>query len=150
MRIRDPQDFWAGVMFMAFGAAAIFFARNYAFGSAARMGPGYFPTVLGGLLIALGLITSLRGLALAGPAVSRFNWKPLLWVLGSIVVFAAALQWLGLVVAIFLLIIGSALGGHEFRLREVLILAFCLCVASVGIFVYGLQLQFPLLPGPPR
>lgn len=150
MRIRDPQDFWAGVMFMAFGAAAIFFARNYAFGSAARMGPGYFPTVLGGLLIALGLITSLRGLAFAGPAVSRFNWKPLLWVLGSIVVFAAALQWLGLVVAIFLLIIGSALGGHEFRLREVLILAFCLCVASVGIFVYGLQLQFPLLPGPPR
>ncbi|TRZ57422.1 MAG: tripartite tricarboxylate transporter TctB family protein [Rhodocyclaceae bacterium] len=150
MKIRDPQDFWAGMMFMAFGAAAIFFARNYAFGSAARMGPGYFPSVLGGLLIGLGLITSLRGLAFAGPSISRFNWKPLLWVLGSIVLFAAALQGLGLVIAIFLLIIGSALGGHEFKLKEVLILGLCLTLASVAIFVYGLHLQFPVFPGQPR
>ena len=150
MKIRDPQDFWAGMMFMAFGAAAIFFARNYAFGSAARMGPGYFPTVLGGLLILLGLVTSLRGLAFAGPAINRFNWKPLLWVLGSILVFAAALQSLGLVIAIFLLITGAALGGHEFRLKEVLILALCLSLASVAIFVYGLHLQFPIFPGQPR
>jgi len=149
MKVRDPQDFWAGMMFMAFGAAAIFFARNYAFGSAARMGPGYFPTVLGGLLMVLGVIVSLRGLAFAGPAVSRFNWKPLLWVLGSIAVFAAALQGLGLVIAIFLLIIGSALGGNEFKLKDVLILALCLTIGSVAIFIYGLQLQFPLFPGQP-
>ena len=147
MKIRDPQDFWAGMMFMAFGAAAIVFARNYAFGSAARMGPGYFPSVLGGILIVLGLITLLRGLAFAGPAIGRFNWKPLLLVSGSIVLFGAALQGLGLVIAIFLLIIISALGGQEFKLKEVLILALCLTLASVAIFVYGLQLQFPMFPG---
>jgi len=147
MKIRDPQDFWAGMMFMAFGAAAIFFARNYAFGSAARMGPGYFPSVLGGILVALGLITALRGLAFAGPAIGRFNWRPLLLVSGSIVLFGAALQGLGLVIAIFLLIIGSALGGHEFKLKEVLILALCLTVGSVAIFIYGLQLQIPMFPG---
>jgi hypothetical protein len=149
MKIRDPQDFWAGMMFMAFGVAAIFFARSYAFGTSAKMGPGYFPTVLGGILIALGLITSLRGLAFAGPAVSRFNWKPLLLVLGSICLFAAALQSLGLVIAIFALIIVSALGGHEFKLKEVLILALCLTIGSVAIFIYGLQLQFPMFPGQP-
>ena len=149
MKIRDPQDFWAGMMFMGFGEAAIFFARSYAFGTSAKMGPGYFPTVLGGILIALGLITSLRGLAFAGPAVNRFNWKPLLFVLGSIVFFAAALQGLGLVIAIFLLIIVSALGGHEFNFREVLILSICLTLGSVLIFIYGLQLQFPMFPGQP-
>ena len=150
MKIRDPQDFWAGMMFVAFGAAAMFFARNYAFGTSAKMGPGYFPTALGGILIALGLITALRGLAFAGPAVGRFNWKPLLFVLGSIVLFAAALQGLGLVIAIFVLIIVSALGGHEFKFREVLILAFCLTLGCVAIFIYGLQLQFPVFPGQPR
>ncbi len=146
MKIRDPQDFWAGVMFIAFGGAAIFFARSYAFGSAAKMGPGYFPSVLGGILIALGLITSMRGLVFAGQPVGRFNWKPLLYVLGSIMLFAFALQSLGLVVAIFALIVVSALGGHEFKLKEVLGLALILAVGSVAIFNYGLQLQFPIWP----
>ncbi len=146
MKIRDPQDFWAGVMFIVFGGAAIFFARSYAFGSAAKMGPGYFPSVLGGILIALGLFTSLRGLVFAGQPVGRFNWKPLLYVLGSIMLFAFALQSLGLVVAIFALIVVSALGGHEFKLKEVLALALILAVGSVAIFNYGLQLQFPIWP----
>lgn len=145
-KIRDPQDFWAGLMFIAFGGAAIFFARNYAFGSSAKMGPGYFPTVLGGILIALGLITTLRGMVFAGQAVGRFNWKPLLYVLGSIMLFAFALQGLGLVVAIFALIVVSAMGGHEFKLKEVLSLAVILTVGSVVIFIYGLQLQFPVWP----
>lgn len=134
-------------MFVAFGAAAIFLARGYAFGMAARMGPGYFPTVLGGLLVVLGLIVALRGLALDGPPIAPFNWRPLLLVLGSIVLFAAALHALGLVVAIFLLVVVAALGGHEFRLTEVLVLAACLSLGSVLIFIYGLQLQLPMFPG---
>lgn len=146
MKIRDPQDFWAGLMFVALGSAFIWLARNYAYGSAAKMGPGYFPTMLGGILIALGLITLLRGLAFHGEAVGRFNWKPVLLVLGSLVLFGLTLQWLGLVVAIFALIIISSLGGHEFKLKEVLILAVMLTVGSVAIFNYGLQLQFPIWP----
>ncbi len=146
MKIRDPQDFWAGMMFVAFGAAAIIFARHHAFGSAARMGPGYFPSVLGGILIALGLLTALRGLVFVGRPVGRFNWKPLLYVLGSIMLFAFALQSLGLVAAIFALIIVSALGGHEFKLKEALVLAFILTAGSVAIFIYGLQLQFRVWP----
>ena len=146
MKIRDPQDFWAGLMFMGSGGAAMFFARNYAYGSAEKMGPGYFPTVLGGILIALGLIIALRALVFAGLAVGRFHWKPLLLVLGSILLFAFTLQTLGLIVAIFALIIVAALGGHEFKLQEVLLLSSFLCLGSVAIFIYGLQLQFQVWP----
>jgi len=146
MKVRDPQDFWAGLMFMVLGSAFMWLAQNYAYGSAAKMGPGYFPTMLGGLLVALGLITLLRGLVFDGQAISRFNWKPLMLVMGSVVVFGIALPWLGLVVAIFAMVIISALGGHEFKLKEVLILAVLLTIGSVAVFNYGLQLQFPIWP----
>ena len=146
MKIRDPQDFWAGLMFVVLGAAFMWFARSYDYGSAAKMGPGYFPTMLGGILAVLGAITLLRGLAFKGESVGRFNWKPLLLVLGSLVLFGIALQWLGLVIAIFALIIVSSLGGHEFKLKEVLMLSLLMTVGSVAVFNYGLQLQFPIWP----
>lgn len=146
MKIRDPQDFWAGLMFMVLGSAFMWLARNYAYGSAAKMGPGYFPTMLGGILVALGLITFVRGLVFNGEAVGRFSWKPVLLILGGLILFGISLQRLGLVVAIFALIIISALGGHEFKLKEVLILAVSLTIGSVAIFIYGLQLQFPIWP----
>ena len=146
MKIRDPQDFWAGLMFMVLGAGFIWFARGYDYGSAAKMGPGYFPTMLGGILGTLGSITFFRSLVLKGEAVGQFNWKPVMYVLGSLILFGATLQWLGLVVAIFALIILSSMGGHEFKLKEALMLAFGLTVGSVAIFIYGLQLQFPIWP----
>lgn len=146
MKIRAPQDFCAGLMFVAIGCAAIMLSRDYTLGSSARMGPGYFPTVLGGILIALGLFTGLRSLAFDGARVGRFNWKPLLFVLGGLALFGQALQNLGLAVAIFALIIVSALGGHEFKLKQVLLLAAILEIGSIVVFNYGLQLQFPVWP----
>lgn len=146
MRIRSPQDFWAGLMFVAFGGAAIYFSRTYPFGTAANMGPGYFPTALGGILIVLGLITLTRGLSIEGAAVGRFNWKPAMFALGSVALFGATMEWLGLAVAIFALTIFSALGSHEFRLKEVIVLAAFLATGSVAIFVYGLELPFPIWP----
>lgn len=144
--VRHPKDFWAGVLFLLLGGAAMWLARGYMFGSAARMGPGYFPTVLGGLLSFLGLILAGRGLVVDGRAVMRFHWRPLLLILGSVILFGWGLPHFGLVLSIFVLVIVSAFAGHDFRPREVALLAVVLGAGSVAVFVFGLKLQFPVWP----
>ena len=146
IKIRGPKDFWAGLMFTAFGGTAIWMAQAYPLGRAARMGPGYFPTLIGGLLVAFGLFIALRGLAVDGHHLDSFHFKPLLMVLASVVLFGFALQYLGLFVAIVTLVVVASLGGHEFRLREALILAAILAAGSVAIFSYGLKLQIQIWP----
>lgn len=146
LRIRNPKDFWAGLMFIAFGGAGVWMAYSFPFGSAARMGPAYFPTLIGGLLTIFGLYIALRGVVLGGHRMDRFNFKPLVMVLASVALFGFALQHVGLVSAIFAIIIFASLGGHEFRMREVLILATILAVGAVAVFVYGLKLQIQVWP----
>jgi hypothetical protein len=144
--IRNPKDFWAGVLFIAFGLAAVIIARDYAMGTAGRMGPGYFPRGLGVLMIALGLILSLRALKLRGTPLQFGSFKPLLIVLGSVVVFAMAAPKLGLIVATILLIVLSSMASHEFRLKEAVISSLALAVFTLAAFVYGLKLQLPTWP----
>jgi hypothetical protein len=91
--IKSPKDFWAGVLYIAFGVAAIVIALNYPIGSAGRMGPGYFPRALGIILIALGLILSLRALRLQGTAPTFGYYKPILVIIGSVVAFGVAAPW---------------------------------------------------------
>jgi len=146
LKIRGPKDFWAGIMFATFGGAGTWMAQSFPFGSTARMGPAYFPTLIGGLLLVLGLFIAFRGLVIKGHAVGRFHVKPLVLVLTSVVLFGLILQHLGLVSAIFILIVFASLGGYEFRMREVLILATILTAGLVIVFVYGLKLQIQLWP----
>lgn len=146
VKIRSPKDFWAGSMFVAFGGAGVWMAQAFPFGSAARMGPAYFPTVIGGLLLVLGLFIALRGLVVNGHGLGRFHFRPLFMVLASIALFGIALQHLGLIAAIFILIVCASLGGHEFRMREVLISATILAVGAVAVFIYGLKLQIKIWP----
>ena len=147
MTIKAPKDFWAGLMFLAFGIGFAWAAQSYQMGTSVRMGPAYFPTALGGLLAVLGLVVFLRSFIVSGEKVGAFFLKPLLLVLGGVVIFALLLRPLGLVAAILALIVVSALGGSEFRLKEVLILSGCLMVFSLLIFVKGLGLPFQLCPG---
>ena len=111
IRIRSFKDFFAGLMFVAFGGAAVWMAQAYPFGSAARMGPAYFPTLVGGLLIILGAFVVVRGLAVHGQKPGSFHFRPLILVLASIVLFGFALEHLGLMIAIFTLVVFSSLGG---------------------------------------
>src|SRR5512134_1610134 len=101
MQIKDAKDFWSGVMFAVFGLLFVAFARQYAMGTAARMGPAYFPTVLGGLLLLLGVVIAIRGLTARTKdgTVDRFHFKPLLLVLGAVVAFGLLLRPGGLLVA---------------------------------------------------
>jgi hypothetical protein len=145
-KIKSPRDFWAGLMFIFFGLFFLIGAAHYRLGSAGRMGPGYFPSMLGGVLAVIGGIVLFRSLAAKGPKVAAIPLRLLFLITLSLLGFGYLLQPIGLVLALALLIVLSAWAGHEFRLREVLLLSFVLIVLSVVVFVKGLGLPFPLWP----
>ena len=144
--IRHPKDFLAGLLFIAFGVAAIVIGSSYTLGTAARMGPGYFPRILGGLLVVLGLAIALRGLRLNGPPLPRWHWKPIVIVLGSVALFGMILNYLGMVISTVFLIVAASSASHEFRFREALIAGIALAILAVVVFVLGLKLLLPIWP----
>jgi hypothetical protein len=145
--IRHPKDFYAGLVFIAFGIAALVIGSNYNLGTAARMGPGYFPRILGILLILLGAALSLRALRVQGSPIAAWKWRPTLVVLGSVVIFGLIVTTVGLVLSTILLIVMASAASHEFRPREAAISAVILAAVCVGIFVIGLKLQIGIWPG---
>lgn len=144
--IKHPKDFWAGILYITFGATAIAIALNYPAGTAGRMGPGYFPRGLGAILIGIGLFLALRSLRLQGTPLSFPSFKPLAVIIGSVVVFGVAAPPLGLVVATILLVIVSSAASDEFRWKEAVISSLVLAAFTVAAFAYGLQLQLPVWP----
>lgn len=146
VNIVKKKDFYAGLLFIFFGAFAIVVARNYPMGTAGRMGAGYLPTLLGAILVVFGLILIPRAFWINGEKIQPWGLRPLIFVLGSVVIFALLVESLGLVVATLALILISSLGSWEFRLKEVFILYFILTALAVGIFVYGLRLPFKIWP----
>jgi hypothetical protein len=148
MQLRNPKDFWSGVMFAAIGFAFAIVVKVYEYpmGTASRMGPGYFPFVLGLALGGLGLLILVKSFATKGDAVPKFAWRPVFWILGAVIIFGLTVKHIGLALAIMVLVLIASLGGHEFRLREQLIAGAVLAAGSVGVFVYGLKLPFPVWP----
>ena len=146
MQRLDNKDFWAGAMLVTIGVATLLIARNYAFGTTLRMGPGYFPTVLGGLLVLMGLYLAVSGLRRGS---ERFAAA---WPLRALVVlplafiaFGILITWAGFIPALAALVIGSALAGPEARSAEVLGLALVLTAIAVVVFVWGLGLPYRLV-----
>jgi len=124
----------------------IFIARNYAFGTSLRMGPGYFPSVLGGLLILFGLYLLAVGLRSSSEKiVGGWSFRALIMLPLSLVLFGYLMDRAGFVPALLVLIFGSALAGSEFKLIEVVAFSLALTALSVLVFVYGLGLPYPLI-----
>jgi hypothetical protein len=146
MRIRSPRDFWAGLLFVCIAAVFIGLASQYRFGEAHRMGPGYFPIMVGALLAILGTVVAGRALAFDGPPLPRFNPRPLLVTLLAVVLFGLALERLGLAVAILVLVLVSAFADRDVRLLPSLVLALLLIAFSVATFVWLLGLPLPVWP----
>ena len=144
--IRHPKDFWAGVLFIVLGGGAALIALDYSFGTAGRMGPGYFPRWLGLLLALLGVVLIVRSLKLDGEKLSFPTFVPLGVVLLSVFVFGIAVNVLGLVIATILLVVISSMASHEYRWKESIIAALALAVFVVVAFRYGLKLQLPTWP----
>jgi hypothetical protein len=145
-RNRDRKDFDAGIMFIVIGAFFAGFASNYPMGTAVRMGPAYFPTILGWLLMALGVIVFIRSFFVHGEPLPNTNYRPLILIIGSVVAFGLLLDKAGLAVASLVVMIIAAMGGWDFRWKEQLVNAVFLTALNIGVFYYGLGLPFKLWP----
>ncbi len=145
-RIRGPRDLWAGLLFIAFGAGTVLIATSYAVGTAARMGPGYFPRALGSVLMLLGAASVLRSFRLQGAAIESWSMRPIVVTLGSVVMFGLIVQYAGLVVSTIFLVFASSAASREFRPVEAAISSVLMALLCIGVFVYLLHIQLPILP----
>jgi hypothetical protein len=157
VKIKSQRDFFAGLMFTVVGIAFAWGATTYSVGTGARMGPGYFPLMLGILLAVLGVIVIFTALTIEtvdGEPVGKMAWRPLTFIIGSNIVFGILLGGLpnlgipamGLIAAIYALTFIASLAGSQFHFKEVLILATVLAIGSYVAFVWMLKLQFQVWP----
>lgn len=144
--IKNPKDFWTGILYVAFGAVGFWIARDYGMGSAARMGPGYFPMVLSALMLVIGAVALIRSFAVPGEPVGHLHWKGIAVVCGSTALFAFLLPRAGLLIALPVMVLVAAAGSTKFKFELkalaglLLLTAFC-----AGVFVKGLGVPMPLL-----
>jgi hypothetical protein len=143
--IRNVKDFWTGIIYIAFGAAALIIARDYGMGTALRMGPAYFPAILSVLLIIIGVISLVRSFIKPGSPFGKFAFKGLLMVVASTGVFGLTVRGAGLIIALPLLVIISAYASGKFSWRYSIALAAGLTVFCILIFVKGLGIPLPIL-----
>ena len=151
MRLRNPEDFWSGLMFTVVGIGFAIGATNYSFGHSARPGPGYFPFGLGLLLALLGVSILVKAFFGARDEDDGRNdlpiaWRPLGIVVAAIVLFGLALPRLGMALTLPLLIVVISLAGDQFRWRDVVLNSLILTVGSWAVFIKGLGLTLPLWP----
>lgn len=157
MSMKSQKDFFSGLLFMAVGVAFAWGATNYSVGTAARMGPGYFPLALGILLAVLGAVITFKALVVEtedGEKMGPWAWKPLFFIIAANLVFGLLLGGLpslhipamGLIAAIYALTFIASLAGEEFKLKEVVILATVLACLSYVAFILLLKLQFAVWP----
>lgn len=141
------KDFWAGMMLVGIGAAAMFIARDYRFGSALRMGPGFFPAILSGILIAFGVCIMAVGLRSGEQIQDKLSLRAFVLLPLSLLLFGILMERAGFIPAMVALVFVSAAAGKEFKFVEVLLLTVTLTVASAALFIWGLGLPYPLIKG---
>ena len=142
---RNARDFWTGLLYIFFGSSAILIARDYSMGTAIKMGPAYFPTILGGLLVLIGVVSMIRSFIVVGIPIGAFGFKGLVLVTLSVVVFGFLVRGAGLVVALPLLVIISAYASMRFRWRTTLIMAAGLTIFCALVFVKGLGIPLQII-----
>ena len=141
------RDFLAGIVFVLIGVLALAVAREYPMGTAMRMGSGYFPSVLGGILVLLGAWVMARGLRSGEKVEGAWGWKPLACVALAFVLFGLIMPRLGLVPALVAAILASAAGGREFRVKEAIFLAVVVSAVAAFLLLVVLKMPYPLVAG---
>ncbi len=140
----DNKDLLAGLLMIGVGAVAFYMALDYPFGSALRMGPGYFPRVLAGILIAFGIYVGLRGLRVQEKVEGIWGWKALALITTAFFVYGWLMDRIGMIPSLVVLFFVSALAGHEFRLKEVIILTVVMTAFAWAVFIWGLGMPYRL------
>lgn len=143
--IRNEKDFWIGIIYVAFGSAAIIISRNYGMGTALKMGPSYFPTILGCLLIVIGVFSLIRSFIKPGSPFGTFAFKGLLLITASIILFGFIVRGAGLVIALPVLVIISSCASIRFRWKYSIVLAAGLTIFCILVFLKALGVPLPIL-----
>jgi hypothetical protein len=143
-RVKSPQDFGAAILFLTIGTAGIYFGRELAFGSAGRMGPGYFPTILSCAIVLIGAIVGLKSLAFNGPPIERTKLRPLLVILLAILAFGYLIEQIGLAITTAGLAIFAAYARQQVNLKETVLLAVFLSAFAIVVFAYALGQPLPI------
>ncbi len=148
MKIRNQRDFGAGIMYMVIGLFFAIMATNYPMGTAAKMGPGYFPFYLGILMFLLGVLVAVKafGAKAAIESIPKFNWRIMGQITGAVVLYGLLLPRMGFLIAVVVLVFVAASASREFTWKGTAINAAFLVTFTYSVFVLGLKLQFPLLP----
>ncbi|WP_295857242.1 tripartite tricarboxylate transporter TctB family protein [uncultured Xylophilus sp.] len=157
MKIKSQKDFFAGLMFLLIGIGFAWGATTYSVGSGARMGPGYFPLVLGVVMALLGAALTMTALVVeteGGDKIGKWAWRPLFFIICANLAFGVLLGGLpsvgipamGLIIGIYALVLISSLAGDEFKIGPTLILATVLAVGSYVAFIWALKLQMQVWP----
>ena len=141
----SSSDFWAGIIYIAFGVTALVAARDYGMGTALRMGPGYFPSMLAGLLTLIGIVSAIRGLRGKVDKVNGISLRGMILIAGPIVLFAMLLRGAGLLIALPVLVVTSSYASAHFNLLRSLLLAAGLTAFCSIVFIKGLGIPMPLL-----
>jgi hypothetical protein len=143
LQVKSPQDLAAGIVFILMGGAGIVFGMDLRFGTAARMGPGYFPMLLSGLIIGIGLIVAARGLTIEGPPIEKMPVRPIFFILGAILASGFLLNSVGLALTAVTVTLIAAYARRDVNLKETILLGVGMAIFSVAVFVYALQQPLP-------
>jgi hypothetical protein len=137
-RVRSPQDLGAAVVFALIGLAGVYFGEDLRFSSAARMGPGFFPTYLSWAIVGIGAFVGVRALAVDGPKIERMHFRPVACIIAALLVFGFAMEVLALVFSAFALVAVAALAQRKPNIRDTALLAAGMTVFCVVVFVWAL------------
>lgn len=145
LKVRSPQDLGAGILFVLIGLAGVYFGQDLAFGSARRMGPGYFPVIISYMIICMGLIVTVRAFRVDGPAMEKFRLRPILMLVLALAAFGFLIAQLGVIISSFLMVGIAAYARYEkVNIVETIIFAIAVSAFMVLVFVYGLNQPMPL------
>jgi hypothetical protein len=145
MSIRNPKDFWAGLIYVVLGLAAVYIAQDYEMGTATRMGPGYFPTLLGGFLALIGVVSLVRSFYVPGEPVGTLALKATLLICGATLLFGLMLRGAGMIVSMIVMLLISSYASVRFRLVPAVLLAVGITAFCALVFVRGLGVPMPLV-----
>jgi putative tricarboxylic transport membrane protein len=143
--IRNPKDFWAGILYVAIGVGALWVGQDYKVGTTARMGSGFFPAVISGLLVLLGVVSIVRSFFRPGEPVGRLALKPLALIVAAMILFGLLARGAGLIITLPLLALVSAYASQRFRVGQTLAITAVLSGFCILVFVVGLGIPLPLL-----
>lgn len=143
VRVKSPQDIGAAIVFIVIGLAGLYLGKNLTFGTASQMGPGFFPTWLNFLIIAIGVGVGVKALAVEGPPIERFQLRPILFIAAAIVIFGFLIQAVGLALSAVLMTFFAAYARRDVKVTETILLAAGLAVFSVILFIYALGQAVP-------